>query len=353
MSSIPLRNRLLTHSPTCARALLLIVALTCCLTAAAAPVPPSFAPAGGRMDPTTDPPQTEPMPIEREYDRFQDKTTIRVEGIRPAVTKGESRIFINATSSGDGAELTGKPDKVAINLLAVSEEFQYVDLRDGLEFILLINNKRVRVPAKFVKAGMTKDHNPKSLEQFVAIVDADVLVGMATADSVEAQLGQSEFKLGAMEQLSLRKFAEKINLVPPLPKAAAAALDTALANGPVRADAVAFHLAQAKVDQAQEKVDKLTLACLQRLEPNPQYTAALKAAQDLEAKKDKTPAGSQRAEISQQWLEAKAKVGLIKSSALLEDDDLTAARRELADAQTALRALHRPLDRPNIPAAAR
>jgi len=40
------------------------------------------------MDPTTDPPQAEPVPVEREYDRFQDKTTIRVEGVRPAITKG-------------------------------------------------------------------------------------------------------------------------------------------------------------------------------------------------------------------------------------------------------------------------
>lgn len=314
---------------------------------------PAFAPAAGRLDPTSDPPQTEPMSIERDYDRFQDKTTIRVEGIRPAITKGESRIFLNATSSCDGAEVLGKPEKVAINLLAVSEDFQYGDLRDSLQLILLIDNKRVRIPARFVKAGMTKDHNPKSLESFVAIIDAEVLVGMATADSVEAQLGNTEFKLGAMEQLSLRKFAEKVNLVPPLPRPAAAALDEALAHGPVRPDAIAFHLAQAKVDQAQEKVDQLTAACLGRLEQTDPYAAAFKIVQELEAKKDKTPPGPQRGEISQQWLEAKAKLGLIKSSALLEDQDLTLARRELADAQSGLRAMRRPLDRPNIPAASR
>src|SRR5438309_11686781 len=119
----------------------------------------------------------------------------------------------------------------------------------NLQYILLINNNSVRVPAKFLKAGMTKDRNPKSLESFVAIIDAQVLIGMATAPGVEAQLGGAEFKLGPMEQLSLRKFAEQVNLLAPLPKAAAAALDSALAAGPVRPDAIAFHLAQAKVDE--------------------------------------------------------------------------------------------------------
>src|SRR5689334_18282238 len=108
--------------------------------------PPAFFPAGGPMDPTADPPQAEPMPVQKEYDRFQDKTTIKVEGIRPAITRGDSRIFINATSSCDGIEMTGKPEKIALNLLAVSDEFQYADLRDNLQFILLINNNRVRVP---------------------------------------------------------------------------------------------------------------------------------------------------------------------------------------------------------------
>ena len=334
--------------------LLLALGLSCVWVSRNSAQPaPAFAANAGRLDPTTDPPQTEPMPIERDYDRFQDKTTIRVEGIRPAITKGESRIFLNATSSSDGPEGTAKPEKVALNLLAVSEEFQFADLRDSLQLIILVDGKRVRVPARFVKAGVTKDRNPKSLESFVAIIDAELLIAMATADSVEAQLGGTEFKLGAMEQLSLRKFAEKVNLVAPLPKAAAAALDNALANGPVRPDAIAFHLAQAKVDQAQEKVDLLTSACLVRLEPSAPYAGALKAAGDLEAKKDKTPAGPQRGEISQQWLEAKAKLGLIKSSALLEDQELTTARRELADAQTNLRAMRRPLDRPNIPAASR
>src|SRR5207302_1998822 len=83
------------------------------------------------------------------------------------------------------------------------------DLKDNLQLILLINNNRVRIPAKFLKAGTTKDRNPKSLESFVAIVDASVLVGMATASGVEGQLGTTEFKLGTMEQLSLRKFAEQ------------------------------------------------------------------------------------------------------------------------------------------------
>ena len=315
--------------------------------------PPASNPPVSRLDPTADPPQTEAMPIDREYDRFQDKTTIKVEGIRPGVNRGESRIFINATSSFDGVEVTVKPDKVAINLLAVSEDYQYVDFRDGLEFILLIDNKRVRVPAKFLKAGITKDHNPKSLESFVAIVDAGVLVSMATADLVEAQLGATEFKLGAMEQLSLRKFAETVHLVAPLPKAAAAALDHALAAGPMRADAVAIHLAQAKVDEAQEKVDRLMSACMERLDQSPPYTAAVKITQELEEKKDKTPAGAQRGQISQQWLEAKAKVSLIKSSALLEDEALSDARRVLADGQASLRNLQRAVNRANGPPATR
>jgi hypothetical protein len=315
--------------------------------------PPAFSPAAGRLDPTADPPQGEPVAVEREYDRFQDKTTIKVEGVRPTVTKGESRIFINATSSCDGPEVVAKPDKIALNLLAVSDEFQYADLRDGLQFILLIDNKRVRVPAKFVKAGMTRDRTPRSLESFVAIVDASVLVGMATAQSVECQLGTTEFKLGAMEQLSLRRFAETVNLVAPLPKPAAEALDGALSAGPVRADAVAMHIAQAKVDEAQEKVDRLTVACIQRLEQVEAYQAAVKATQELEAKKDRAPAGPQRADISQQWLEAKAKVGLLRSSAMLEDAELAAARRELVEAQSAVKGMQRSLDRAHVPAASR
>ena len=312
-------------------------ALAACLSAQPRelkPGAPAFAP---RLDPLNDPPQTEAMQIERDYDRFQDKTTIRVEGIRPGVTKGESRIFLNAVCSYDGADVAGKPDKVAINLLSVSEEFQYVDLREGLQFILLIDSKRIKVPAKFVKAGTTREKDPKSLESFVAIVDADMLVAMATAQSVEAQLGNAEFKLGAMEQLSLRKFAETVNLVAPLPKPALAELPQL--PGPARVDAVAVHLAQARIDEAQEKVDKLTAACLKRLEQTPVYTAALNAAQDLEEKKDKLAPGAERADISQQWLEARAKVGLIKSSALLEDNELTAARRQLGEAQGALRGM--------------
>src|SRR5438105_3342882 len=92
----------------------------------------------------------------------------------------------------------------------------------------------VAAPAFSPGAGTTKDRNPKCLESFVAIIDADVLVGMATANTVEAQLGPTEFKLGPMEQLSLRRFAENVNLLAPLPKAAAAALDNALAAGPMR-----------------------------------------------------------------------------------------------------------------------
>jgi hypothetical protein len=314
---------------------------------------PAFspAPAQGRMDPTTDPPQADPMPVEREYDRFQDKTTVRVEGIRPAVTRGESRIFISATSSCEGPEVNGKPEKVTLSILAVSDEFQFVDARDALQFILLIDNQRVRVPAKFVKAGMTRDsHNPKTLETFTAVVEGKVLASMVTADIVEAQLGATEIKLGVVEQLSLRRFAETVNLLAPLPKPAATALDAALSAGPVRADAIALHLAQAKVDEAQEKVDRLMAASLARLDKSDAYQAAVKAARELEVKKDQTPAGPQRGEISQQWLEAKAKMNLIKSSALLEDAELAAARRDLADAQTAVKGLQRTMERSRVSA---
>src|SRR5205807_3275773 len=113
-----------------------------------------------------------------------------------------------------------------------------------LQFILLINNNRLRVPAKFLKAGATRDSNPRALESFVAIIDADVLVQMATGKTVEGQLGGTEFKLGMMEQLSLRQFAEAVKLVDPMPAAEAAALRSALASGPVRPDTVMIHLAQ-------------------------------------------------------------------------------------------------------------
>ena len=313
-----------------------------------------LAPAQGRMDPTSDPPQAEPMAVEREYDRFQDKTTIRIEGIRPAVTRGESRIFIGATSSCEGPEVNGKPERVTLSILAVSEEFQYVDSRDGLQFILLIDNQRVRVPVKFLKAGMTRDsRNPKTLETFTAVIEGKVLASMATADVVEAQLGAAEIKLGVVEQLSLRRFAETVNLLAPLPKPAATALDAALSAGPVRADAIALHLAQAKVDEAQEKVDRLMAACLARLDKSEAYQTAVKAARELEVKKDQTPAGPQRGEISQQWLEAKAKMNLIKSSALLEDSELAAARRELADAQGAAKGLQRTMERSKVSAGPR
>jgi hypothetical protein len=118
----------------------------------------------------------------------------------------------------------------------------------------------------------------------------------------------------------------------------------------MRPDAVAIHLAQAKVDEAQEKVDQLTGACMLKLGKTPQYAAALKIAQELEAKKDSAPPGAERADISQQWLEAKAKLSLIKSSAMLEDGDLSTARRELADAQANLRTLRAKIDRPKLPA---
>lgn len=313
----------------------------------AVPEAPTAPAPSARLDPTQDPPQAEPLAVDRDYDRFQDKTTIRVEGVRPQITRGESRLFINATSSADGTEVTVQPTKVQLNVLAVSDDFQYADLKDGLQFILLINGSRVRVPAKFVKAGTSRDRAAHAMESFVAIIDADVLVQMATARTVEGQLGAAEFKLGAMEQLSLRRFAEAVKLLAPLPSDAPGndALRTATQAGPVRVDAVALHLAQARIDELQEKVDRLTAACLTKLAQNKDYLAACDSAAELESKKDKAPAGPQRAAVSQQWLEARARVSLLKSSALLDDADLAAARRELTDAQSAMKAMQRAHDR--------
>ena len=42
----------------------------------AAPAAPPATPPPARWDPESDPAQTEAMPVEREYDRFQDKITI-------------------------------------------------------------------------------------------------------------------------------------------------------------------------------------------------------------------------------------------------------------------------------------
>jgi hypothetical protein len=168
-----------------------------------------------------------------------------------------------------------------------------------------------------------------------------VLVQMATAPQIEGQLGGAEFKLGTIEQLSLRRFAEQVKLLAPLPAADQTALDHALANGPVRADAVALHLAQAKVDAVQESADKATAACMAKLDKNKEYRAAIDAVAALEVKKDATLPGPQRADASQQWLDAKAKANLMKSSTLLEDPDVAVARRDLADALAALQVLQR------------
>jgi hypothetical protein len=114
-----------------------------------------------------------------------------------------------------------------------------------------------------------------------------------------------------------------------------------------------LHLAQAHVDELQEKVDRLTATCLSKPEQSKEYVSACDAAAELESQKDKTPAGTQRAAISQQWLEARAKVALLKSSALLEDTDLAAARRELADAQANVKGMQRAMDHPAPASAAR
>jgi hypothetical protein len=316
-----------------------------------------------QLNPVADPPQGEVVPVLRDYDRFQDKVTLRVEGIRPTITRGDSRIFLTAACSADGGAFTSKPSKVQITVLAVSDAYQYAEMKDDLQLIFLITKqaapsvplprglggaastqpsvRRVRVPARFQRAGMTKDKDPKALESFVAILDADVLPDLATGPIVEGQLGGAEFKFGPMEQLSLRRFAEKVKLLAPMPPADEQALDRALANGPVRADAVAMHLAQAKLDAAQEQLDKLTVTVMAKLEKDKAYRAATQDVEKLEAKKDKTPAGPLRADVSQQWLEAKAKVAAIKSAAMLDDIDLAAARRDVADAQAALQSLQR------------
>jgi hypothetical protein len=196
----------------------------------------------------------------------------------------------------------------------------------------------VRIPVRFVKAGTTKDANSKCLESFVAIVDAEVLLQLVNAPLVEGQLGGAEFKLGAMEKLSLRQFAEQAKLIAPQPTP-----DTGnpplIAGVPMHVDTAALHIAQAKVDAAQEKVNAAADNVLNQLQQNKEYKQAAKAAADLEAHKDATPAGAQRSQISQQWLEARARVNLLKSSAMLEDPALMAARNELTDAQNALRAL--------------
>jgi hypothetical protein len=300
-----------------------------------------------------------------------------VEGIRPAITKGFSRLFINATCSYDGQTIAVKPSKVQFTLLAVSDDYQYADSRDDLLLIFLIAYpappstapasqpalpplpsslkiddppapaaaatqpiivRRVRIPVRFVKAGTTKDANSKCLESFVAIVDAEVLLQLVNAPLVEGQLGGAEFKLGAMEKLSLRQFAEQAKLIAPQPTP-----DTGnpplIAGVPMHVDTAALHIAQAKVDAAQEKVNAAADNVLNQLQQNKEYKQAAKAAADLEAHKDATPAGAQRSQISQQWLEARARVNLLKSSAMLEDPALMAARNELTDAQNALRAL--------------
>ena len=294
-------------------------------------------PANEHLDPTTDPPQNEIIPIEREYDRFQDKISIKAEGIRPQIAKGESRIFVNFTSVTDGKEVTVKPEKVQLNLLSVADDFQYGELREGLELILLINDRRVRIPAKFLKAGMTRDRSPKALESFVCIIDAPLVVELATANSVEAQLGNTEMKLGVAEKLSVRRFAEEVKLMDPMPKQAGAAIGALNTNG-AKPDLVAQHIAEIQEKMTQEKVDKLTGAAIARLEQKPEYLSAFKKAQEMELKKDQMAPGPDRSEVSQQLLEAKSKLSLIKSQALLEDAELSAARKELSDIQSKVKA---------------
>jgi hypothetical protein len=189
-----------------------------------------------------------------------------------------------------------------------------------------------------MKAGTAKGANSKCLESFVAIMDADVLSAIVEAPLVEGQLGGTEFKFGDAEKRSLRHLAEQAKLIAPASPEAPGGPQVA-SNLPLHVDSAAVHLAQAKVDAAQEKVNAATDNVLNQLQHDKGYQQAAKAAADLEAKKDSTPAGPQRTQISQQWLEARAKVNLLKSSAMLEDPAMIAARNELVDAQNALHAL--------------
>ena len=99
------------------------------------PAQPS-SPLPGRNDPAADPPQAEQTPVQRDYDRFADQNTVKVEGIRPTILRGESRLFLNASSIFDGTEVTSKPDKIALNLLCVSDDFQFGDICVGAQRII-------------------------------------------------------------------------------------------------------------------------------------------------------------------------------------------------------------------------
>ena len=300
----------------------------------AIPAQPSNGPFPGRMDPSGDPPQADQVPVQREYDRFADQNTVKIEGVRPAIMKGESRLFINASSIFDGTEVSAKPDKVALNLLCVSDDFQFADTRENLTFIVLVDKERFKVPAKFIKAGLTKDRFPKCLESFVAIVPADVVVRMATGESIEGQLGPVEFKIGLMEKASFHGFAEAVKLVGP-------SLATApQANGiGVRPDELAFRLAQAKIDNAQQRLDEATSRCNARLEQSPEFILAQEAVKEAEQKKDHSATGPQRVEASQSWLAARGKLSLLRANALQQDAGAIEARKTLTDAQAALSSL--------------
>ena len=123
------------------------------------------------------------------------------EGIRPAITKGESRIFINATTSFDGAEAAVKPQKVAINLLSVADEFQFVDLREGLELILLIDGKRV--PSDMFEKS---SNAPVS---FTILLDASGSMALAgKMDAARAAIGALIAHRRPGDDFSLFVFAE-------------------------------------------------------------------------------------------------------------------------------------------------
>ena len=77
---------------------------------------------------------------------------------------------------------------------------------------------------------------------------------------------------------------------------------------------------------------------MQRLEQAVDYAAANDQVRETEARKEKEPAGPRRADASQAWIEAKAKVSMMRTAALMQDESVVAAKKELAEAQAALRA---------------
>jgi hypothetical protein len=133
-------------------------------------------PAQVPLDPTADPPQSQVLPVLREYDRFQDKTSVRVEGIRPTITKGESRLFLTVTCSADGTAVATKPTKVKVEVLAVSDSYQYADLKDGLQLIFLLTGEPA-APATAPVAAVAATNVPMPRVMPVGVGGASTALG--------------------------------------------------------------------------------------------------------------------------------------------------------------------------------